>query len=149
MLAFAADATVITCRRASVTSAGYEKRPCVSVARGTTYPSTRTRTPETGLPFSSSLPVTSVVLLLEGVQPWRNRRGLTAMVPAGPPRATAARCTTVCLGVAPAAMRVANFGRLFGGGDSCFEAPSVNTWSSLATPPLEEVGVPPLGLAGA
>ena len=44
-------------------------------------------------------------------------------------------------------MRVANFGRLFGGGDSCFEAPSVNTWSSLATPPLEEVGVPPLVIA--
>src|SRR5262245_22892326 len=34
-------------------------------------------------------------------------------------------------------------GRLFGGGDSFFEPPSANTWSSLAVPPFEDVGVPP------
>jgi hypothetical protein len=34
-------------------------------------------------------------------------------------------------------------GRLFGGGDSVFEPPSAKTWSSLAVPPFEDVGVPP------
>src|SRR5829696_9009023 len=34
-------------------------------------------------------------------------------------------------------------GRFGGGGDSSFDAPSANTWSFVAVPPLDDVGVPP------
>ena len=45
----------------------------------------------------------------------------------------------------PAVCRSA--GSLFGGGDCCFEPSSANTWSLVAVPPFDDVGVPPTVIA--
>src|SRR5262245_29901083 len=107
-----------------------------------------TRTPETGLPASSTRPCTLDSFDVSGSQAVIiTECGTTIRARLATPRVTvlAARVTEPVLDFAsvraPARKRVND-------GDSVWLPPSANTWSWLATvPPLDEVTVPPTVMA--
>src|SRR5579885_2276631 len=104
--------------------------------------------PTTGLPPSSRRPLTTCVVGLDALQtctvngPWVSIRA--------PPAASVAESSRCGAGVAIADGVAACAGwnvRNVGGGDCFCDAPSANTCSCEATPPFEDVGVPPTVIA--
>src|SRR2546425_2033707 len=116
------------------------------------------RAPATGREPSSSRPRALRVLSESASHFWTTRPDCVVRRPA--PLELARRGRAVDAGVAEgdvcsagvvwttAACSVrARTGRSGGGFDSVFDPPSAKIWSSLETPPFEEVGVPPSVIA--
>src|SRR5262249_6432124 len=105
--------------------------------------------PATGLPFSSTRPTTLCTFEEFASHGWTTIPVCTAMRARPAAAARTARGFVFATGAvdattagAAAAWRVRKLGSA--GGVDCFdEPPSANTWSSLAVPPPDEVGVPP------
>jgi hypothetical protein len=130
----------------------YEKPPRVPVASGRRYPSTRSVAPTTGALPRYTCPKTSCEFDVFGFH-GRITTGPCVVIRGCAVAASTRRRGVACAGAARVGVKASaagcgadstfRVGRLLGGGDSFCEPPSANTCSSDATPPFDDVGVPP------